>query len=232
MIGAGLLLWAMSDESLDAQLKRTDPDRWMSSRFIADPLARADAVAIYAFDGELARAPQASSNAIVCEMRLAWWREVLDEVFEGRAVRRHPVAEALAVAIQRRDLGREPLEAMLDVRYRELEPQGMSPEEALAWANGAGGQTARIVAGLLDPTTEAALASAAGAAWTLARRLQAQPELAPVVEDLLRQARPEVGSLTAEAFPAVAHAALVRRPARGDLARRLLITWAVLLGRI
>ena len=222
----------MSDESLEDALRRTDPDRWMSSRFIADPQARADAVAIYAFDGELARAPHASSNTIVSEMRLAWWREVLDEVFEGRAVRRHPVAEALAGTIGRRGLAREALETMIDARYRELEPQPMSAEEALAWAKNSGGQAAQVVAGLLDPTTQAGLSGSAGAAWILARRLPSQPELAPVVEALLRQARAEVGSLSTEAFPAVAHAALVRRPARSDLVRRLRITWAVLLGRV
>ena len=30
------------------------PDRWLSSRFIGDPKARADVVVIYAFDNELA----------------------------------------------------------------------------------------------------------------------------------------------------------------------------------
>ena len=46
-------------EDLDAQTRRLDPERWLSSRFIADPEARADVIAIYAFDPELARAPKA-----------------------------------------------------------------------------------------------------------------------------------------------------------------------------
>src|SRR3954468_9374408 len=91
---------------LDALIRRVDPDRWMSSRFIADPLARADVIAIYAFDHELARAPKVSSNPLIGEIRLTWWREALDEVFEGRPVRRHPTAEALALAVRRRDLPR------------------------------------------------------------------------------------------------------------------------------
>ena len=36
-------------------------------------------VAIYAFDHELARAPKVASNALLGEIRLTWWREVLDE---------------------------------------------------------------------------------------------------------------------------------------------------------
>ena len=79
----------MSDD-LDDLIRRTDPDRWLSSRFIADAAARADVVAIYAYDHELARAPRVASNALLGEIRLTWWREVLDEAFEGRPVRHHP----------------------------------------------------------------------------------------------------------------------------------------------
>ena len=96
---------------LDDLLKRVDPDRWLSSRFIGDRLARADVVAIYAFDHELGRAPKVASNPLMGEIRLAWWREVLDEVYEARAVRQHPTAQALAGVITRHDLARAPLEA-------------------------------------------------------------------------------------------------------------------------
>ena len=65
-------------EDLDALVARVDPDRWLSSRLIADPEARADAIAIYAYDHELARAPRVASNPLLGEIRLTWWREVLD----------------------------------------------------------------------------------------------------------------------------------------------------------
>ena len=104
---------------LDDQARRLDPERWLSSRFIADPAARADVMAVYAFDYELARAPKVASNALMGEIRLTWWREVLDEVFEGRPVRQHPTAQALAAAIGRHGLPRGPLEAMIDARYRD-----------------------------------------------------------------------------------------------------------------
>ena len=66
---------------LDALVARVDPDRWLSSRFISDAKKRADVVALYAFDYELARAPRVASNPMIGEIRLTWWREVLDEVF-------------------------------------------------------------------------------------------------------------------------------------------------------
>ena len=47
----------MSDafESLDDMVRAADPDRWLSTRFIADEQARADVTALYALNVELAR---------------------------------------------------------------------------------------------------------------------------------------------------------------------------------
>jgi phytoene synthase len=217
---------------LDALIRRVDPDRWISSRFIAEPDMRADVVALYAFDHELARAPRVSSNPLIGEIRLSWWREALDEIFAGRAVRRHPTAAALAGVAARRDLGREPLEDLIDARYRELDAAPIIGDEALAWARGTGGGMAVLVAGLLDPGTEASSAREAGAAWALGRRLEKAPDLAPLFAATRDRGRREATRLSAEAFPAVAHAALAGHSGGGELARRLRVTWSVVRGRI
>ncbi|HEY8574582.1 squalene/phytoene synthase family protein [Phenylobacterium sp.] len=215
-----------ADHDLDALLKRVDPDRWLSSRFVVDPERRADVVAIYAFDHELARAPKVASNPLLGEIRLTWWREVLDEVFEGRPVRHHPTAQALGQAVRRHALPREPLEAMIDARYRELDPAPMSEAEALEWARDTAGRAAELAVRLLDPAADAPAARDAGAAWILARR---DPLAAA---RLLVDARPAASQLSAAAFPAVAHAALIGAPQGRELTRRLRVTWAVARGRI
>ncbi len=133
-------------QDLDALVLRVDPDRWLASRLIAEPEARADVVALYAFDHELARAPKVASNALLGEIRLAWWREVLDEAYGGLPVRHHPTAQALAQVIARRKLSRADLELMIDARYRELDPTPMTPEEAVLWARETGGAAARVAA--------------------------------------------------------------------------------------
>lgn len=130
---------------LDAQVRRVDPDRWLSSRFIGNAEARADVIALYAFDHELARAPKVASNPLIGEMRLTWWREALEEMFEGRPLRQHPTAEALACAVGRRDLKREDLETLIDARYRELDPAPMSEAEVLDWARDTGGVAGKSV---------------------------------------------------------------------------------------
>ena len=217
---------------LDAMIRRVDPDRWLSSRFIAEGSARADVIAIYAFDHELARAPRVASNALLGEMRLTWWREALEEIFEGRAVRQHPTAQALAAAVARRALKREVLEAMVDARYRELDATPMSEGEVLDWARDTGGLSAQLAAQVLDPATEATMALAGGSAWSLGKRLADQPELRPTFLKVIHAARSASRNLSVAAFPAVAHAALAGRPSTNDFARRLRLTIAVARGKI
>jgi phytoene synthase len=217
---------------LDALIRRTDPDRWLSSRFIGDIAARADVVVLYAYDGELARAPRVASNPLMGEIRLTWWREVLDEVFGGGPVRAHPTAQALAEVVRRHGLAREPLETMIDARYRELDPTPMTDTEALDWARDTGGLTAQLAAQILDPNADAKMALAGGSAWALGHRLAPQPDLRPVFMNVIHAARSASRSLSVAAFPAVAHAVFAGRPSTNDFARRLRLTVAIARGKI
>lgn len=219
-------------DDLDDLIRRVDPDRWLSSRFIADEAARADVVTLYAYDHELARAPRVASNPLLGEIRLTWWREMLDEAFEGRTVRRQPTAQALAAVISRRGLARGPLEAMIDARYRELDPTPMTALEALDWARDCGGQVASLAVEIIDAKSSSEMALAAGSAWALSRRVVDEPELTPVFEQTLATARTAVRHLSAAAFPAVVHLVLATAPAKSEIAKRLRLTMAVALGRI
>jgi len=219
-------------DGLDGLLRRVDPDRWLSSRFIADPATREDVLAIYAYDHELARAPRVASNPLMGEIRLTWWREALDEMFEGRPVRQHPTAQALADVVRRHNLTRQPLETMIDARYRELDATPMSENELLDWARDTGGLAAQLAAQILDPATDAKLALAGGAAWALGKRLADRPELRPTFLRVIHAARGASHALSVAAFPAVAHAALAGRPSKNDFSRRLRLTVAVARGKI
>jgi phytoene synthase len=213
-------------EDLDDLIRRVDPDRWLSSRFVEDAGQRADVVAIYAFDHELARAPKVASNPLLGEIRLTWWREALDEIYEGRHVRHHPTAQALAEVVKRHGLAREPLEAMIDARYRELDATPMSGAEAVAWAQETAGRAAEVAARILDAAGAAERARSGGALWALGRR---DPAL---VSERAAEARADALALSAAAFPAVAHAALTLQPAASEFGKRLRLTWAVARGRI
>ena len=224
------------DSDLGALLSRTDPDRWLSSRFAAGAGPRGALVAIYAFDNELARAPRAASNPLVAEMRLAWWREVLEEIRRGGRVRRHPTALALADACRAHGLDIDQLELLIDARLRELDPRPMELDEALAWADGTGGACARLASAVLDARSDPDAAAAGGAAWSIGRLILTaglSPDAArAALDERLQQAR----GVSAAAFPSVAHAALARARASGKrpsaLGDRLRLVRAVLTGRV
>lgn len=218
-------------DDLDDLIRRVDPDRWLSSRFIGDAALRADVIAIYAYDHELARAPKVASNPLLGEIRLTWWREVLDEIYEGRHVRHHPTAQALGEVVARHKLPRAPLEAMIDARYRELDATPLKPKEALAWARDTAGRAAEVAALILAPGADPGPARAAGTAWALGRRAADEPRLVRTSQQALGGARSAVRALGAAAFPAAAHAALAGRPG-SELTRRLRLVWAVARGRI
>jgi len=207
-------------EDLDGLIRRVDPDRWLTSRFIADPAARADVMALYAFDHELARARAVASNPLMAEIRLTWWREALDEIFAAGPPRRHPVAQSLASAVQRHGLPREPLESMVDGQIQALDMPAFDATAAGRWAEAVESSVARLAAMILDPAARAGAAAPAGHAWGLALlkrgRLAAPETIAPLLGHVLAEARPAALTLGVAALPA----ALPARLARFDLAGR------------
>jgi phytoene synthase len=227
-------------DDLDDLIRRVDPDRWLTSRFIGDADARGDVIALYAYDHELARARRVASTPLLAEIRLTWWREALDEIFDGRPVRRHPTAEALAAAVRRRNLPRAPLEAMIDGQIEALEAAALDEAGAVAWAEAVEGSAAQAAAMILDPSAPAAAAASAGRAWGLALLLRAglasREMLAAPLRAALAEARAAAKSLGVAALPAALPARLARFDLAGRqpgaLARRLALVLASASGRL
>jgi phytoene synthase len=197
-------------DDLDASVRRHDPDRWLASRFIGDTQARADVIALYAFNYEIARVAGAVSNPLMGEIRLTWWAEAIAEIYEGRAVRKHPVTLALAGAIARHDLPRGLFEAMIEARYPELDDAPIDPDAS----EGSLMALAAITLGGGDPEA----IQAAARAYT--------------GQESLGQANRLLAGFPVEAFPAIAYATLVNHQQASALGRRLRISWAVLRGRL
>ena len=234
---------------LDETVARADPDRWLASRLVADAGTRADLIALYAFDHELARALTVASEPMMAEIRLTWWSEALDEIFERRRVRGHPVAQALAEAAERRGLARDPLDSLIEARLREAYRPPFADEGVLFdHLDGVSGALMQAAASLLSGA-EVLLDAVrqAGRAWGLALApRQIAPERMPQsltpdrVRALVRQGvrcgREAMGGLPVPAFPAVAYATLAPAYAAGRdpsaLERQGRLVWASLTGRI
>lgn len=231
-------------ESLDDLVRRVDPDRWLASRFIADPRARADVIALVAFNYELARVAGGVSNALMGEIRLTWWREALEEIAAGKPPRKHPCVEALAVG------GIDPLAlaAMAEARLADLDEAPLADEgRALAYIDATAGALAVLAARRLDAASDPHAVKGAARAYGLAglwrlklagrSRLPAdwtQADLARRVADQLKAARTQLKALPVAAFPAVAPAALASAYARGrdlgELEKKARLTWSVATG--
>ena len=96
-------------------VRRRDPDRFLCTLFA--PAARRETLfALYAFNGELARAWEVASHPTLALIRLQWWREVL----EG-AARRHEVATPLMAEVAAGRLAAADLLALIEGRERIAE---------------------------------------------------------------------------------------------------------------
>ncbi|MEO9894913.1 MAG: squalene/phytoene synthase family protein [Paracoccaceae bacterium] len=83
-------------------VEKGDPLRFRT--VMAAPLdARAKLLPLYAFNVEVSRAPWVTAEPMIAEMRLQWWRDVLEEIAQGRDVRRHEVATPLAAVLSAND---------------------------------------------------------------------------------------------------------------------------------
>ena len=83
-------------------VEKGDPLRFRT--VMAAPLdIRAKLFPIYAFNVEVSRAPWITAEPMIAEMRLQWWRDVLEEITQGRDVRRHEVATPLAAVLSHKD---------------------------------------------------------------------------------------------------------------------------------
>lgn len=212
-------------DDLDTLIRRVDPDRWLSSRFVVDAAARADLVCLYALDHELSRIPGIVTDPLMGEIRLTWWREALEEIAEGRAPRDHPVLRAVAASA----LPPVALAALAEARLGDLDPP-KAGAELTAHVDATDGLVMALAARRLSPAATADHVTQAARALGLARRDRA------AALEALAAARAALKALPVEAFPAVAHAALARRYALGgrpgELEKRLRILFAVLTGGI
>ena len=204
---------------LDAQVRATDPDRWLSSRFVADDGPRADLIALYALEAELMAIPTRVTQPLLAEMRYRWWADQMDGVFSNAPRIGHPVLEALTGVVQRHGLDRAPLEALIEAHIGRVHGE---PHDLDAFYVGPMQAAVQVLAG-----------PGHAAAVTGAGRIRGLVQTGRF--DEARALRPEANAalktLPTEAFPAVAHAALLD-PAAPEPVKRLRLVWASLRGRV
>jgi len=120
----------MSVEACADLVERGDPDRFLSA-MTADMAHRGDLMVLYAFNLEVVRAPWITAEAMIAEMRLQWWADVIEEIYEGGKVRRHEVVTPLAALISEKQLDRAPFEALIEARRWDIYKEPHADKAAL-----------------------------------------------------------------------------------------------------
>ena len=99
-------------------VREADRDRYLATLF-APADKRAALFALYAFNIEIARVRDVAREPMPGEIRLQWWREVLEGQRDGEGAA-HPVASALLDGLRRHGIKPDRLTGIVDAHGFDL----------------------------------------------------------------------------------------------------------------
>jgi len=144
-----------------AALRDTDRDRYLAC-LLAPAEKRGALAALYAFYAEIARVRDVVREALPGEIRLQWWRDLLEGAPDGDAAA-NPLAAGLLACIAEHRLPVSVLTDMIEARIFDLYNDPMESRSAL---EGYAGETAsaliQLASLVLDPQKAPQSAMAAG----------------------------------------------------------------------
>jgi len=163
-------------DSVAQAVRAGDRDRYLSTLYAPEP-KRADLLALYAFDIEVAMIRDRIREALPGEIRLQWWRDAL--LPASSAATGHPVADALKAAIARHGLPQAAFENYLEARLFDLYDDPMPSRTDLeGYCGETAGAVFQLAALILDreaASSATEIAGHAGCALAIARLLQDLP---------------------------------------------------------
>jgi phytoene synthase len=157
-------------------VRRYDNDRFICSLFA--PAAEREALwSIYAFNLEVARIRELVTQPLLGHVRLRWWVDALDAIYDRRAPN-HPVALALGETIQRYRVDRRHLDKVIAGRAFDLEDS--APASLAELVDYADATSAAVSSAALDVLGEGHFAMREAArdvavAWALIGLVRAVP---------------------------------------------------------
>jgi phytoene/squalene synthetase len=158
-------------------LQRGDPDRFLA--VMAAPVAaRARLFPLYAFNLEVARAPWVTQEPLIAEMRLQWWRDVVENAASG-AAKAHEVAGPLHEVIRAADLPVDVMDRLIAARRWDIhrDPHDGLPGLTEYLEDTGAGLMWLAARSLAAPDAAEAAVRAYGWATATAGYLRAVPEL-------------------------------------------------------
>ncbi|MBX9726369.1 MAG: squalene/phytoene synthase family protein [Rickettsiales bacterium] len=127
-----------------------DYDRFLAIQ-LAPKAKRAALYAVTALHVEVARIAETVSEPLIGHIRLAWWREGLEEIMKGQPPRNHPVLLALQGLYAQHAAVFPLLLAMVEARAADMDDALLAEEAAwLAYGDATAGGLHRAWAKMLD----------------------------------------------------------------------------------
>lgn len=164
------------DDYCAERVRRFDRDRFLAALFSpAD--RRADLLALYAFNLEIAGVRETVSEPLLGHIRIQWWLDALDGIYRGDPPA-HQVAAPLSRAARRHDLRRGLIETLLAARAADLDA---GPPPTIAALEKFTDDTSATVTHLAlrvlgaDTQTAVEVGRHVGVAWALTGLLRAVP---------------------------------------------------------
>jgi phytoene synthase len=158
-------------------VQRGDPDRFLAV-MAAPAHARAQLFPLYAFNLEVARAPWVTQEPLIAEMRLQWWRDVVENAASG-AAKAHEVAGPLHDLIRDFGLPTQVLDRLIAARRWDIhnEPHDDLPALETYLEDSGAGLMWLAARALGAPDAAEGAVRAYGWAAAAAAYLRAVPEL-------------------------------------------------------
>lgn len=155
-----------------------DKDRYLAALF-APSEARPHLHALYAFAGEIERVRAMVREPLPGEIRLQWWRGLLNGEAWGEASA-NPVAAALIDIVMQYDLPKDRLIAFIDAHAFDLYEDAMASladldSYAVRTSGALFALSAQILGGKAGTEASMAAAASAGIAWGVTQRLRSFP---------------------------------------------------------
>lgn len=104
-------------------VRDADQDRFLSV-MAAKPQMRAVLFPLYAFNTEVSKAAWASSEPLLCQMRLQYLCDLVTAIYAGDTLPNIPLAEPLADVVRQGDLPQQLLLELIDARQWDFERGG------------------------------------------------------------------------------------------------------------
>jgi phytoene synthase len=219
-----------------SELLPKSEDVRLACAFIPEADKRADVLVLFAFLETLRDIPERVTDPLMGEIRLRWWFEAIEEIEQGRAVRYHPLTEALKAIITCYHLSPKDVFNLIEGQMPLLDKGPLTIKDALSVVDRGEGVLFRLAAQILGETANLTdIARLIGMAHIKASRGLSDAgdmEFAHLRREAVKAAK----GLPVAVMPLALQATLVgdiwhgRTP--GPLAKRLRLFWAFVTGRI